>query len=218
MCINQFVFRNTVAMFAFLMGVLGVFLTGNPSTSERREISKPDDLQVAELNEEYVVYSAVLDAIYFNEETVISNRTKDNSLIYRRKNVEDIFPSSDDPYRMRSRSNELSVEALTDFVNKESAALEEKFTTGSKVFLLSPEEEARLFPKGGAGWEKFYQNHPKAKGIFYLSNIGFNREKTEAFVNVAQQCGGFCNEYGSYYLLKKINGHWEITWRNQHNY
>jgi len=59
-------------------------------------------------------------------------------------------------------------------------------------------------------WTKFYQKYPRSSGLISFSNVGFNAQHNQAFVYAARGCGGLCGE-GSYVLLRKVNGKWEIV-------
>jgi hypothetical protein len=59
-------------------------------------------------------------------------------------------------------------------------------------------------------WPAFYRKYPGASGLICFSNVGFNRQHDQAFLYASRSCGGLCGE-GTYILLKKVNGRWEIA-------
>jgi hypothetical protein len=65
------------------------------------------------------------------------------------------------------------------------------------------------------GWEKFFAKYPDAIGIFHMSAVGFNKERTLALVYVGHICLGLCGG-GEYHLLEQLNGKWsEIPWSGE---
>lgn len=197
--------RSGAAFLTFMIGVAAVSTgfddhppaiqkPGVRTLAEPSRILTDEPLASEKMNEEYAVFSAVLAQIYRAQMVVISDR------------VSNPFPAEPD------RFPELTGDTLSDYQkkNRTQQKLENKFTFNGPVILLSQEEENRLFPKGGAGWDEFYRQFPPAKGIVYLSNVGFNRRKDQALVRVTHQCGGFCDEYGSYYFLQKMKNNWIV--------
>lgn len=59
-------------------------------------------------------------------------------------------------------------------------------------------------------WPAFYKQYPGSSGLISFSNVGFNEQHDQAFLYASRSCGGLCGE-GSYFLLKKVNGRWEIV-------
>ena len=58
-------------------------------------------------------------------------------------------------------------------------------------------------------WTRFDQKYPHSSGLISFSNVGFNPKHNQAFVYGAYTCGGLCGS-GTYFLLQKINGRWQI--------
>lgn len=56
-------------------------------------------------------------------------------------------------------------------------------------------------------WKSFYSRHPDSGGYIELSAIGFNADKTRAFVYIAHHCGMLCGA-GGYVFLEKRDGKW----------
>lgn len=93
--------------------------------------------------------------------------------------------------------------------NEEKQKLENNFSVRSKIIFISEKEENQLFRKGQDGWAKFHKKYPKAKRMISFSRVGFNKEQTQALVNVSMGCGWLCGE-GSFIILQKENGKWVI--------
>lgn len=71
----------------------------------------------------------------------------------------------------------LDRELIDDFnsKNKVSHPLSNRFTAEREVVLLSKDESAIIFNKGG--WDEFYKMYPQSGGIFMLSRVGFNADR-----------------------------------------
>ena len=199
MKIRRYVLRIVVVLTTFVVGLAAVWIF-SPKQRETREIVvKPESLNNDSRDfslsaENYAAYSALLTKIIGGEQIVVSDHTNP------------VFWENTDGLDRRLFD---SGETIADFRvnNLEAFKLENKFTVSGKAFLLSQKEEDNLFPQGGAGWDKFRARFPNARAIIYLSNVGFNREKTEALVHVAHNCRS-CNT--NFYLLKKIEGEWMV--------
>jgi hypothetical protein len=57
------------------------------------------------------------------------------------------------------------------------------------------------------GWKSFYSRYPDSQGYIELSAVGFNADKTKAFVYIAHHCDTLCGASG-YTFLEKRNGKW----------
>jgi hypothetical protein len=58
-----------------------------------------------------------------------------------------------------------------------------------------------------AGWDGFYKRYPNSGGIFTMSAVGFNKEKTRAVLYSGSSCNSLCGRW-SFDLLEKRNGTW----------
>lgn len=200
--INQLFIRLLVAAIAFVIGILFVLLINfAPQIVTTKSAEEEIIAFSSDRDEVYAIYSIILDALGEKELFVVGEMTNgDYSLNY-----------PDDVWR---RSFDLRDETVGDFKlkNLQKFKLTNEFPTKTQIYFLSLEEEKRLFPKGGAGWERFNQKFPQVKGIFYLSNVGFNKERTEALIQVTSQ-GQRSGE--DFYSLKKLGGKWMI-WHRSH--
>ncbi|MDD5044735.1 MAG: hypothetical protein PHU91_04875 [Candidatus Omnitrophica bacterium] len=105
----------------------------------------------------------------------------------------------------------LNDDLCSDFINKNQAAydLENKFSLlGYDVMLISDEELSSLLAAEGS-WDNFYQQYPDARGTIGLSRVGFNNERTHAFVCYNYSCGESCGRQILVLLFKK-DGDWKI--------
>jgi len=111
-----------------------------------------------------------------------------------------------------AHSDKSVASAIADYkrTNKDSWLLQKKFDRGRNYKLLSQKEISDLKqpdPKGG-----FFWYFPDETEITHLSAVGFNANKTVAFVEMDVQCGGLCGR-GTSYALEKRDGKWQ-EWKD----
>jgi hypothetical protein len=147
-----------------------------------------DDVKPYEDGESYNVYSAVLAL----------QKEKGNLLI---ADTTTHFNSCLD-----SDSDRLARQAIDDYqkVNQTKWSLGHHFAINRPYRLLSQEEISKLLEP-----DKKSDNWPLSPyhGIHRFSAVGFNADKTIAFVEMDVICGGLCG-HGSPYTLQKKNGKW----------
>jgi hypothetical protein len=105
------------------------------------------------------------------------------------------------------RSDKLVDAAISDYkkANESIWQLQKKFKLKSAYKLLSSKEIKELQkpdPKG-FNWTLIH-----GTGIRRFSAVGFNLDKTVAFVEMDVICGGLCG-HGQPYVLQKRNGRWQ---------
>lgn len=205
MKLKTYSFRGATLFITCLIGVFCVRLDVDcrsavtvyePLTAVEEKSTPPAGNSPVVSADEYAVFSSLLSEQSNGEELIVG----DHSLTFERNWLDEQL----------GRSLNFGKEAVIDFAskNRTEIKLENKFALPDKIYLLSRAEEDFLFPKGGAGWDKFYERFPKAKGIIYLSNVGFNTTKTEALVYVSRQCRA-CN--GNFFRLTKVAGKWSTA-------
>jgi len=95
--------------------------------------------------------------------------------------------------------------------SKKVTTLEEKLDLPVEYSLITRAEFDEMFSRDNiSGWENVYRKYPKASGIIWVSEIGFNSEQTQALVYVTHGCGATCGE-GGYFLLAKESGAWKVV-------
>lgn len=114
---------------------------------------------------------------------------------------------------VRKSLTTVAPETLADYLtkNQESHPLTGISDLGIAHVLVTDEDLSSVFDKPGidSGWTSFYQKYPRSSGIVFFSAVGFNRDRTQAFVYAGSQCDGLCGS-GQYVLLRKENGLWII--------
>jgi len=155
--------------------------------------------------EEYRVYAVVLrkvkGTLIIKDKTDVDKDSKDIKMLEKR---------GLEPFLKKIES-----EAMADFLakNETHSTLEKKFPPDIEFNFISNEELKANFAykfDGEMNWESFREKYPKAGNIYTLSNVGFSEDSNQALVFVTNWCGYTCGE-GNYYILKKLNGEWEVV-------
>lgn len=149
-------------------------------------------LQAAQIDAaEYDLYSQLINTLYDGKYVVIA---------------EDTDRLEEDFYDI---VKEKAPTVADDFFrkNQKSHRLEKLFKVNSEYQLISHAQIEALERDGSDFWETFYHRYPKASGIFYLSRVGFNAERTKAFVVYHTQSQLFAGG-GAAVIMKKENGRW----------
>jgi hypothetical protein len=81
----------------------------------------------------------------------------------------------------------LSPDTMDDFTNKNQTAilLEDRFAADLNVSLITGDQTSAVFSsRENQAWKTFFNLYPDSQGITRFSQIGFNKEKTQALVCV----------------------------------
>ncbi|MFL6285748.1 MAG: hypothetical protein ACJ74Q_21630 [Pyrinomonadaceae bacterium] len=154
------------------------------------------------------VYAAALDARYVADAKLLGREAKLLLVVDK---------TSADLERFRERRKEMRLapqDVLDDFEAKNSQprALNSDFGLKVRTLTVSEEEVRRLAQvKDGTMDSKPLQDkYPDASGVITLSRVGFNRDFTQALVEVDRGwCGRGCGE-GTFVLLVKEDSRWKI--------
>jgi hypothetical protein len=203
--------RNTfklITAFALIVGiaVITFLFIYRGFSSESLAISLPN-LTISEETEEYAVYSALLEKLFVKDDVkllVIQKQTissVDNYFI--RSIVEERIPS------MKKLFPSVSEDAFHDFrsKNQQSSNLNSEFALPVKYVVTD-----KFKPKNDedVAWiDSFFEKFTDARGMIRLSKVGFNKDRTEAFVFVEFVCFALCGG-GNNVLLEKDSSRWKI--------
>jgi hypothetical protein len=154
------------------------------------------------------VCAAALDARYVADATLLGREVR--LLLVAGK-------TSADLERFRERRGEMrlaSREVLDDFEakNRQPVAVNADFGLKTRTLAVSGDEVRRLaqVKDGGIDSEPLREKYPDASGVITLSRVGFNRDMTEALVEVVRGlCGKGCGE-GAFVLLAREGGRWKV--------
>ncbi len=109
---------------------------------------------------------------------------------------------------------EAQAETLIDYLKRDERlrAMRPLPGIGVRQVLVSDEEVGRFFPESGVGlgWTGFYLAYPDSPGVITFSSVGFNSDRTQAFVYIGVSCGGLCGQ-GGHALLQKRGGKWAVV-------
>ena len=102
---------------------------------------------------------------------------------------------------------------LDDYFAKagKSLKLVDAFAPEIRVVVVSEAEIDKVFEgyEPPAPWKKFYAKFPGAGGLYWFSLVGFNPERTQAFMFAASQRDAFHNR-AEYVLLEKEGRTWIV--------
>lgn len=158
--------------------------------------------------EEYAVYSAVIQAMYVKEQ----DKTIVIAIHTTFYNYKSIWQKPEDYMRvMLEQLTPISLDTVEDLEkkNKERSELESRLNLTVNYVLLGKQASTNTPEDYAAQWRSFYDKYPGSPGIISLSRVGFNADRKQAIVYVANSCGGLCGK-GYYVLVTKDSGDWRI--------
>lgn len=146
------------------------------------------------------IYAAVIAENFKNEIIVIEDSTsvglhKANEYSYK---------------RFKSYCESISQETFNDFVAKNivPSKIELQITIDKEIIIITSDQITEIFNKDN-GWDVFYNKYgDKAQGILRLSRIGFNKDKTQAFLYYGNQ-SDWLTGGGRGLLYEKVEGQWK---------
>jgi hypothetical protein len=148
-------------------------------------------LQSSVTDEEYSVYSALINPTFLSEKTELAviqaNTEFDRNAVIPEEFKKDLQPK---------------IERID--------TLERRFNLKVDYVLLNNAQLDSLF-KGNLmqGWEVYWKKYPKGTGLLGFSRVGFDRAHTKAFLYVSESCGSLCGN-GYAVILEKVNGSWVV--------
>ncbi len=211
----------TVAILTFAVGVCAATIWW---VSQHTRIQKPENLAISAAPnpvssqntleiEEYGVYSALIKDMYVEDRVKLLVITAESNgcMPASDEKVESIRQEMED-YAVKNLSG-VSHDTVDDFraKDKQCRSLKKELDVPVKYVLVGKRDIDSLFPTGefDRAWSRFYAKYPDSSGIINFSNIGFNRDMTQALVSTGRGCGGLCGE-GYYVLLVKKKGVWIV--------
>ena len=165
-------------------------------------------------NEEYAVYSALLQSLYAGGAKLLVMDNYVSGCVPVGNNAEGEKAWQQSLNSLPSKLPKLSAKTLADFKSKarQCRSIEAKLTLPVKYLLLSKQERKQIFatPDTKKAWANFHQKYAGATGYINVSNIGFNEDRTQALVNTYRKCGVQCGAE-KIVLLTKGNGQWSVA-------
>ena len=173
------------------------------------ETARPPQAQVAgklKIADEYQVYSSLIRKIVGDD--------KRRSLVVMRLSIDKEYPHGLDHslrYQFRKNMDERTFRDFASKTSKNYELLTQYFDAGIEIVLVTKLDY--LAPRDAACevvWREFYRAYPKAKGVMEFSRVGFNSEKTQAFV-YANYWSGCTKGKGRYFFLQRDGDGWKVV-------
>ena len=189
----RFIFA--VSLIAFIFGM--VFWLLVPLSSQTLK-TEPLTKVEGDNDEQYALYSVLINDLFLKDSTSIESLNISNQTDFY-ENVESLAKTTNEERLLflKQRFASVDEDLLADFDTKQQRPIElhPKFNLSIQYTLINAEE--------------LRQNEGYAsKQMIKFSQIGFNQERTKAFVRIEYFCP-LCG-FGSSVLLEKQNGVWKI--------
>jgi hypothetical protein len=194
-----------ISLLTFIVGIFGAaFWAYNTFSSQSSEVApvmnvEPPSMTTSEDDEQYAIYSLLINDLFLTDNKAvtfvnISDRTNsDDELFYLKKTTHEQRVSS-----LKKIFPSVNEEILEDFDTKHllsSPELKPKFNIAVQYDLI---DENEINKNEGLA----------SKRVIKFSQVGFNHDKTQAFVDIDYFCP-LCG-FGKHVLLEKENGKWKI--------
>ena len=187
--------------------LLGLVLLGcekeQPETKPIFSLEQADQLT----DEEYNIYSIVINKLYFSDKVVISQST----ITYL-----ELFYKSEFYNELTTNHQNFDTSLVQTHLdlNSNSIHFGAQFQDETiEIILISNDELNYIFTNQNndvyEGWLTFYDCYPYSNGIINFSRIAINDEKTQAIFEIGHQSAGLSG-YGSIIFLEKANNIWTI--------
>jgi hypothetical protein len=205
-----------------VLAILLLALLLSPTSAQKKKsrgeiivgtkIAQPAKEEVAgklDVEDEYKVYSSVIVSLFGDgkAQSLVVRRLSRNSTIRD-------FNDRDIRLVVKADFPKLDYKTLDDFVSKSARSYElsaQHFNLQGKIILVTDTDRVTAGARTcEANWRKFYRAYPTAKGYMIFTRVGFNAEKTQAFVYADYWSG--CKEgEGQFYFLQNDGGSWKVT-------
>ena len=205
---NRFSARPILAILAFTIaaGATAFSIYHSSAVMSPSVRSSDEGLEA----DEYAVYSSLIRERFLEKGVkllVIQRQT----LFYANPDYLKITPSDERIQDLKKYCPSVDEEALRDFDDKHMSSheLSANFDLPLKYVLVdkpenSTPEKERLFV------DEFYRKYPETSGMIGLSKIGFNKDRSQAFLRIEFTFCPLCS-FGQKVLLKKEWGKWKIA-------
>jgi len=206
---NRKIFTRILLAIVFLSITALAFLMIFRGVSSNLPASSFQVLDATEGADEYAVYSALLKALFVKDDVKLLVIQKQTSYCA----PPDCKPLGTVEERiadMKKNLSPASEETLRDyeFKNTQPLILNSNFDLPVEYILLDQAELKK--DQDGDRADSFYEkNFQDARGMIILSNVAFNKDRTEAIVLVELLFCPLCRE-GDTVLLEKKSGMWTV--------
>lgn len=178
---------------ALSLTILLVTLCISSAVAQRPATAEPYDVDDA-----YKIYSVLLP----NEESFAFAK---GTLVIQEETMSKPLPAG---CVTQEAANKFK-DAIADFerVNGKQWILQPHFEIG-KPYQLARQATIMQSFKVLGDWKGFDKRYPGSGGFIVVSAVGFNSDKTQAFVYTGSNCGLSCGRW-SFHLLEKVEGKWK---------
>lgn len=204
--------KIAVGAITFAIGIFAVALfTYRAFTTERISTQTTQSLEIKNpeqtIKPEDEVYLAVLRELFLRDSTKLL-AVSDKTDSYANPEYLRIPPNEEKIQDLKKYHPEVPDETLRDYEMKmhNSSKLNFNFNFPISYIFINKGEVSE--GKDG-GIVAFSKKYPNSSGMIEFSAIGFNSEKTQAFVHVDFIYCPLCG-FGSSLFLEKIDGNWKV--------
>jgi len=165
-------------------------------------LEQPDKIS----DEDYDIYSLVINELYSSERIVIKQKTE-TEIYFNNKNPNyneyfiDMYPDYDS-----------SLVQTHEELNKNSSYLGNQFKSSTKeISLMSTDELYYIFNSQNidSDWNEFYKDYKNSNGIISFTRIAYNEDRSQAIFEIWRIYASLGGD-GYIVYLKKVNGNWTI--------
>lgn len=200
MKINKLLILSSICMFLFF------------ACSKNEEAEIQFTLKTSDVLDDvdYQIYSTVLTETQANSKQLIVFQTSSKGMSISEEIGSDSYVKF-----FKSEIPDLDLTVFTDYnrINANAVNFDNKFTVNSKTVKLVGEEELNYIfsvPDINGGWEQFYKKYPNSNGYTRFSRIGYNTDKTWAFLEIGNFYASL-GAGGAIVILIKENTTWKIV-------
>jgi hypothetical protein len=157
-------------------------------------------------SDEYAVYSAVIQSRFVKD--LVKTLAIDKQTQFEKVNWE---KPGDSGESVLDELKPIALETIQDLEkkNEEKGELERHLNLTVNYVLVGKQSRPETPEEYAKQWKEFYEKYPSSPGIISLSRVGFNSDKDQAIVYVANVCGGLCGK-GYYLSLVKSGEGWKV--------
>ena len=168
-------------LFIFFISIL-TFSCSDELSKLTFPLETPDDIT----DEDYLIYSLVIDELYNSSSIVIKQKT---GITF---NETDFSEYLYEYFENSENAKNISSETLSNYysLNQTPFYFDNKFSCKNKeVLLISNEELNAIFNENTSedidkSWEKYYSKYDKSNGFMSFTKIGYNNSKTQAIFEI----------------------------------
>jgi len=155
--------------------------------------------------DEYLIYSTLIDT-WYSKDTTKEVLIRDHTSIYQIGK-----PIEIELAYLKEQMPSLGNKIINDFKSKNlrSYSLASFINQRAKYSIISQKEIDYIF-NHNPHWDMYYDRYPNSGGILTLSRVGFNRQRNQAILHVANQWNRSTGAGICVLLTQQKGGSWKI--------